>query len=197
MTQLVLVRHGESVWNAVKRLQGQQDLPLSVAGREQVKRLVPVVRHYNPERVICSDLTRASETASLLGYVPDRFDLRLREAFLGDWEGASIKDLRELPDDQYGRWRDGEFTPPRAETFAQLRERVADAVNELRDSSACVLVVTHGGVVRAALSVLLGIQPDALIPASPASATVIDLGAPSRLRAYNLVAYEAVMDVPD
>lgn len=196
-TRLMLVRHGESVWNALRKLQGQQDLPLSPKGRLQAQQLAPVVRAYAPEYVIASDLSRAKETAELLGYPPERLEPKWREAFLGDWEGASIPELRAVSGDDYRAWRDGAFNPPQAEAFDQFCERIGAAIEELSAYRQNVMVVTHGGVVRAAMKVLFGIGPNQIIPVSPASLTVIDLMPEPRLRAYNITSYEALLDPPD
>ena len=66
--RLILVRHGQSTHNAQARLQGQADPPLSEAGRAEAQLLRPRFTDFQPERVITSDLRRASETAALLGY---------------------------------------------------------------------------------------------------------------------------------
>src|SRR4051795_13095841 len=77
--RLILVRHGESTWNAEERLQGQLDPPLSERGREQARTLAGVADGLPADRVICSDLGRARETAELMGLEPGRLDTRWRE----------------------------------------------------------------------------------------------------------------------
>ena len=72
--RLILVRHGESTWNAEELLQGQLDPPLSERGREQSAALAGMLDGLPDERVICSDLGRARQTAELLGLRPARFD---------------------------------------------------------------------------------------------------------------------------
>src|ERR671929_2443690 len=88
--RLILVRHGESTWNAEERLQGQLDPPLSERGREQSRALAAAVdlTGFPPERIVCSDLTRARETAELLGVAPGRYDERWREIDIGEWGGG-------------------------------------------------------------------------------------------------------------
>ena len=68
MKRILLVRHGESEWNAVRRLQGQADIDLSQKGRRQAAALAPVVEGLAPDLVLTSDLKRAADTAALLGY---------------------------------------------------------------------------------------------------------------------------------
>src|SRR5918995_6428158 len=72
--RLILVRHGESTWNAEELLQGQLDPPLSERGREQSKALAGMLDGLPEDRVLCSDLGRARETAELLGLRPVRLD---------------------------------------------------------------------------------------------------------------------------
>jgi glucosyl-3-phosphoglycerate phosphatase len=196
--KLLLVRHGESVWNAQRLLQGQRDLSLSEKGRIQAQQLRPVVQAHAPEHVLSSDLARAQETAHLLGYTQPGLETVWREAFLGDWEGASIETLRQTQSEKYRAWRDGMFDPPNSEGFAKFRERIKHAIDALSSLPvSSVLVVTHGGVVRAALQALFALSPKQIIPVSPASLTVIDLIPEARLRAYNITSYEALFDPPD
>src|SRR3712207_4565787 len=98
--RLVLVRHGQSTYNAQQRLQGQADPPLSDTGRDEARALSSVLPAF--EQVVTSDLVRASETASLLGYPSAEQDPRWREIALGEWQGRS---LREFPDETAYAWR--------------------------------------------------------------------------------------------
>src|SRR5689334_4521412 len=97
--RLVLVRHGQSTFNASGHLQGQTDTPLSDAGRAEAEALRPFLPRF--EQVVTSDLQRASETAALLGYPDARKDARWREIDLGGWAGRPIADF---PDEQQGAW---------------------------------------------------------------------------------------------
>src|SRR5918994_3815273 len=104
--RLILVRHGESTWNAEERLQGQLDPPLSERGREQSAALAGMLDGLPDERVICSDLGRARQTAELLGLRPVRFDARWREIDVGEWGGLPAAEI----DAQGGgltKWRGG------------------------------------------------------------------------------------------
>jgi len=176
----MLVRHGESTWNAEHRLQGQADPPLSDLGREQAAALAPFIDGL-PDRRLSSDLARAVETAELIGLAGAPTDARWREIDIGDWAGHT---LDELDAEHVAAWRRGEAAPPNAETWPQFQARVAAAVDELRGED--VLVVTHGGCVRAATAHLTGADPHALAPPANASLTVIEHGERVRLHAYGL-----------
>ena len=128
-----------------------------------------------------SDLTRAVQTAEVLGLGGAPSDRRWREIDIGDWAGRT---LDELDPEDVAAWQRGELAPPNAETFAELQARVAAAVDELRGED--VLVVTHGGCVRAATAHLTGADPRRLAPPANASLTVIEHGDRVRLHAYRL-----------
>src|SRR3954453_14453058 len=89
--RLVFVRHGQSTYNAQMRLQGQADPPLSETGRAEARLLAQSLPPF--ERVVTSDLVRASETAALLGYPGAERDPRWREIDIGEWEGRSLTDF--------------------------------------------------------------------------------------------------------
>jgi glucosyl-3-phosphoglycerate phosphatase len=178
--RLLLIRHGESTWNAEHRLQGQADPPLSPLGRQQAAALVPFL-HDLPSRVMSSDLTRAMQTATVLGLGGAPTDPNWREIDIGDWAGHT---LDELDPADVAAWQRGELAPPNAETFAELQARVAAAVDELRGED--VVVVTHGGCVRAATAHLTGADPRGLAPPANASLTVLENGERRRLHGYGL-----------
>jgi broad specificity phosphatase PhoE len=176
--RLLLVRHGESTWNAEHRLQGQADPPLSELGREQAQALLPFLDGI-PDRRLSSDLTRAVQTAELLGLAGAPKDPRWREIDIGEWAGFT---LDELDPERVAAWQRGEYFP--GETFPELQARVGAAADELRGED--VLVVTHGGCIRAATAHLTGADARTLAPPANASLTVIEHGERVRLHAYGL-----------
>ena len=176
----MLVRHGESTWNAEHRMQGQADPPLSELGRQQAAALAPFLDGV-PERTLSSDLVRAVQTAELLGLAGAPTDERWREIDIGDWAGRT---LDELDPEEVAAWRRGERAPPNAEAWPQFQARVAAAVDALRGAD--VLVVTHGGCVRAATAHLTGADARTLAPPANASLTVIEHGERVRLHAYGV-----------
>lgn len=183
--RLILVRHGESEWNAAGRVQGQADPGLSQAGRAEARRLAPLVRAMDPEVAVTSDLRRAAETGALLVDGAGT-DARWRESAMGDWTGRPAAELLADPAGRFAAWREGQADPPGGESWDEMCARVADAAAALRASGAArALVVTHGGPVRAACAVLAGLRPDQLVPVPNACLTVIDLsGHRGRLVAF-------------
>jgi glucosyl-3-phosphoglycerate phosphatase len=166
--RLVLVRHGQSTYNASGHLQGQTDTALSDAGRAEAEALRPFLPRF--EQVVTSDLVRASETAALLGYPDAARDPRWREIDLGDWAGRPIADF---PDEHEGAWRGGPLHAPDGESWLQFVTRVGGAVDELAAAGGDWLVVCHGGTIRAALSHITGANPRTVIGPANTSVTVL------------------------
>ena len=183
--RLILVRHGESEWNALGRVQGQADPGLSEAGRAEARLLAPLVAAMAPEVVVTSDLRRAAETGALVCSMASTTDPRWRESAMGEWTGRAAAELYADPRGRFAAWREGRADPPGGESWEAVCDRVADAARSLRASGAArVLVVTHGGPVRAACAVLAGLAPDHLVPVPNASMTVIELAHGGELASF-------------
>jgi broad specificity phosphatase PhoE len=147
VTRLLLVRHGESEWNAVGRWQGWADPPLSELGERQAaaaSRAVGAV-----DAIVASDLQRASRTAEIiaaeLGIGPVIVDAALRERDAGAWTGLT---RREIEEGWPGFLARGE-RPDGYEGDDALLARVLPALVTLEAAGEAVLVVTHGGVIGA------------------------------------------------
>lgn len=115
--RLLLVRHGQSSWNAEERLQGQADPPLSELGRAPALALAlaPVLRTLAPDLVVTSDLARVRQSAELLGYPDAPADARWREFDLGDWTARTKAEVRAESNGAYSAWRAGRAGPPGGE----------------------------------------------------------------------------------
>jgi len=197
VNQLLLVRHGESTWNAEGRLQGEAEVPLSDRGRRQARDLAAMIRELAPDHAVTSDLGRAAETAVLLGHADATADPAWREAHLGEWTGRLAADLIANDGDAYLAWREGRRTPPGGEPWEQLVERISAAIDALRKRGGIHLVVTHGGPIRAACAALVGLEPSNIVPVGPASVTVIDIDGRPRLRAFNLTPIHAPQETAE
>lgn len=197
--RLLLVRHGQSEWNAGRRLQGQADIALSELGRAQADALAPLVASFAPDRVITSDLKRARETAERLGYPDATPEPGLREIAVGAWEGQGIEDLIRLSADDYHGWRAGSFCPEGGELWGDFCTRTQGAVGRATAEGAkTVLIVCHGGVIRSLLHRLVGIEPRQIMPVSPASLSALRLEkGEARLELYNLRPSGPEFDVAD
>src|ERR1044072_9241920 len=128
--RLIIVRHGESTWNAEERLQGQLDPPLSERGREQARALAGVVNGVPPERIGCRAVGGAREPAELRGLQPGRFDERWREIDVGEWGGRTAAEI-DAQGDELTNGRGGPRTGPDGEPWTAFAHRVGGAVDEL------------------------------------------------------------------
>jgi broad specificity phosphatase PhoE len=187
--RLLIVRHGESTWNAEERLQGQLDPPLSAQGREQSAALGRALdlSGFPSERILCSDLARARETAELLGVRPGRYDPRWREIDIGEWGGRRAAEV-DAEVDGLTNWRGGPVTAPDGEPWPVFAERVSGAFDELAAAGGSWLVISHGGCVRAATAHVTGADHLRLGSPGNASLTTFELGDPRRLLSYGWVA---------
>ena len=199
MKRLLLVRHGESEWNAIRRLQGQADIELSTRGEQQARALAPMIGTYRPDLVVTSDLRRAAHTAELLGYPDAKREPGLREHDVGAWTGEAIADIKARELDNYLGWRAGTHTPRDGESWDRFCQRIDAVLGQvLAEAEDTALLVCHGGVIRAALFVSLGLEPARIIPVGPASLTILAFPDTSaRLEAFNVSAAKPVLDAPD
>ncbi len=157
--RLLLVRHGETVWNQENRWQGQADTALSHVGYRQARQLGRQLGNANRqiEAIYTSDLCRARETAAILGKTLDVTPIETmawREMDIGSWSGLTTAEVAERHQDEWERVRNGEDLPRGGgETFRQFQQRIlCSAAQFVRDhEGGQIIVVTHGGAVRALL----------------------------------------------
>lgn len=201
MKRLMVVRHGESAWNASRKLQGQADIELSAKGREQAVALRETIAALEPDVVLTSDLKRAYETTLLLGVSNPTATEALREIDVGQWTGRDIADIRAKNPDGYQGWRAGTYTPPGGEAWSDFVCRTTGCVLNMFRSCDRLLVVCHGGVVRALLEKLIDLPPSRIIPVGPASLTILaerPAGtANMRLELFNYSPLGPILDAPD
>jgi len=148
-TDLLVVRHGQSEWNAIGRWQGHADPSLSELGRRQA--VVAAMSIGAVDGIVCSDLLRAAETAAIIaeqiGVGPVVVDERLREREAGEWTGLTRAEI----DKGWPGWIDAARQPPGYEGTDEVLLRAAAAIGAIHDANpgGSLLVVTHGGVIRA------------------------------------------------
>ena len=165
--RLLLLRHGQTTYNATRRMQGQMDTELSAEGIAQAERAAAHLgrRERDIHRILSSDLRRAAETAEaagrVLGIDVER-DSRLRETNLGDWQGRTHGEIDTDYPGQRATWRhDATWAPPGGETRIEVAERMRAVVDELLDDDSwpgsTVLLVAHGGAIAALTASLLDV----------------------------------------
>jgi glucosyl-3-phosphoglycerate phosphatase len=202
MMRLLLVRHGQSEWNAGRVLQGQADVHLSDLGRAQAASLAPVVAGLTPDRAVTSDLVRASVTAAILGYPHARHEPALREISVGNWQGRSIPQLMAEHPENYAGWRAGRYRPDGGEDWGGFVTRVEGAIRSECGLARAktLLLVCHGGVIRAAMQAFLGLRPQNVLPVAPASLTILRLDGVegiAKLELYNYRPEVPELGAPD
>ncbi|MDQ2783540.1 MAG: histidine phosphatase family protein [Chloroflexota bacterium] len=161
--RFLLVRHGESTYNAEGRIQGQQDAPLSERGQRQAERIGERLRAYQFDACYASDLSRAAETARAImrhhPNVPFAFTTLLREIKFGIFEGRIMPEIEEMYPEEYAQWMENRrhFVPPGAESGDDLSDRAGRALRWLREQGHVdtVLVVAHGAILNAFLGQFL------------------------------------------
>ncbi len=154
---LLLIRHGETAWNAEHRIQGSLDIPLSATGIWQAGRLAERLAAERIDAVYASDLARAWLTAepvaARLGLEP-RADVRLRERCFGVFEGHTLEEIAARWPAEFAAWRerDPAWAMPAGESGAAFIERVNAALHDIARAwaGATVAVVAHGGVLDVA-----------------------------------------------
>ncbi len=163
---LYLIRHGRSTWNAEDRMQGQADPPLDELGREQARALGQRLQADTFDVIYASPLVRARLTAEIaFPGAPLRFDDRLMERHLGEWTGLTWDEIVARHLDRGGVGGEADWRvvgPPGGEGQAALVARAATVLDEIRAAHPAgqVAVVSHGGLLSAGLTHLLGIPPE-------------------------------------
>ena len=195
--RLILMRHGETTWNAESRLQGQDNSHLSERGIQQARGFRAFVRALRPARVVSSDLGRTRQTAELIGHGTCPSDPRLREWDMGIWTGRTKPELLSEQPERYHAWRAGDYTPEGSEPWALFRARVADGLRHwLAAGQGDLRAVVHGGVTRAALHAFLDLPPSRVIPVTPGTGTILSF-TPGNWQSAQLEAYNIGAVVPD
>lgn len=158
MKTIYLVRHGQTDWNVLRRMQGHSDIPLNEVGKLQAESLIEFFKNQDIELIYSSDLSRARETANIvsssLGLTPF-LDPRLREVFLGSMEGLTKDEIiAQLGEDSWNRWgsnliNDFSFKWPESESRIEQVLRFKDIFSELLTrAEKKIAVVTHGLALR-------------------------------------------------
>ncbi len=153
MREIIFVRHGLTQWNMDKKIQGQTDIPLSPEGINQVKSW-NLPQEYHPGKWFSSPLQRTRQTASLLGAIDIEYATPLIEMNWGRWDGCTLHLLREQLGDvlRQNERRGLDFQPPDGESPRMVRARLAGWLQTLPEEPQPVVIVTHKGVIRAAIS---------------------------------------------
>ena len=171
--RLVMLRHGQTEWNAGSRMQGQIDTDLTDLGRQQADAAAELLAKRQPLLIVSSDLRRALDTAVALSDrsgQPVSIDTRLRETHLGDWQGMTHVEVDDVSPGARLAWRDdARWAPHGGESRVDVADRSVPLVRELvaqqvgwgvEDPDRPVVLVAHGGLIAALTGALLGLPVD-------------------------------------
>jgi broad specificity phosphatase PhoE len=173
---LLLVRHGQSEWNATGRMQGQTaHVPLTALGHEQAAAAARELATLRPGALISSDLHRAVQTAEHCARatgLPLTTTPALREQGYGVLEGRPSRELWDIVD-----WSDPHWSAEGGESLAELHVRVSGYLRKLRQRppAGVVALITHGDTIRAAQAVVAGTGPEAMPAVTPHNGSVTEL----------------------
>jgi broad specificity phosphatase PhoE len=155
-SSIVLLRHGQSTWNQLHLIQGQNDeAVLTEKGQDQARLAAAGLREHRFDAIISSDLTRTRETAHIVGEelgLDVELAVGLRERDYGVLEGRPASEMTVAESGISGyRVVDEDASPLMGESLRQLERRAGDFLEELRSNRASqrLLLVTHGGTIRA------------------------------------------------
>jgi len=158
-----LLRHGETIWNSEKRVQGQGNSPLTERGRTITGQWATFLADGKWQHILCSDLGRVRETVDIINRVlrlQVTEDMRLREQNWGDWEGLKVNDVRrDFADDLAVMSAKGwDFRPPGGESRNEVRDRAFAALASYRamNPAGKTLVICHLGVIKCLLYSVAG-----------------------------------------
>ncbi|HEX9171413.1 MAG TPA: histidine phosphatase family protein [Telluria sp.] len=169
ITQLILIRHGETAWNAERRLQGHLDIALNPEGQRQAAALAIALRDDPVDLIVASDLQRARQTAEAVASfhgIAVQTDPALRERCYGGFEGLLYADIEHQFPREFAAWQsrdiDGALPPGtnQGESFRQFYERVMTAIFAWAAAhpGKTLALVAHGGVLECAHRAALGMS---------------------------------------
>lgn len=203
-TSLLLIRHGETAWNAEHRIQGHLDIPLSPAGVRQAARLAERLADERLDAIYSSELARAWLTAEPLAArlgLPVVADARLRERCFGVFEGHTLDEIAARHPEMFRQWRarDPQWAMEGGESGQQLIDRVLDALHDIasRHAGGAVAVVTHGGVLDVAYRAARALRWDAPREHQMLNASINRLRATAAPRALELIRWGDVAHLGD
>jgi len=166
--KIILIRHGETAWNAERRLQGHLDIPLNAEGERQARLLAGALAAEPLDLIVSSDLQRARQTAqavATLRGMPLQIEPGLRERCYGGFEGLLYSEIEQRFPAEFAAWqvRDVDAILPNGkncgETFRRFYERATGAILGLAQAhpGRSIAMVAHGGVLECAYRMALGL----------------------------------------
>lgn len=179
MKELYFVRHGQTEWNAIRRMQGQWNSDLSQLGREQAAVNARFLVQRQIDHMVASPLDRTRQTADIvdeqlkLGYQTDG---RIKEWHCGDWSGEMWDEVVTKWPEEFNAWQADQFyyRGPNAENYPDMVARAEPFLDELLATSfKKIAVVSHGMIGRVMIGTLMSMSPEEMLSFSQANDAVI------------------------
>jgi phosphoserine phosphatase len=165
MTQIILVRHGQTPWNKDKIFRGSKDIPLNDTGREEARLAGEWLKGETIQAAYFSPLSRARDTGEAIArhHGLQVLDLPgLTDICYGDWEGQPLTEVKVNYADLYGQWETAPHTVrfPQGETLDEVRDRALKAVEEVvrRHPAQTVLLAAHRAVNKVLIAAFIGLD---------------------------------------
>lgn len=167
-TDLYIVRHGETDWNRLARMQGHADEPLNALGREQAAQVAQAMASYHLDAIYSSDLSRAADTARAIALQHPHLQLRThaawRERDYGRFQGMTLPEVQAIDPQAAQQWRSRvpDFAPDGGETLLQFQARIAQQLQGLavQHAGEKIAIVCHGGVLDLIWRIAHGLPVD-------------------------------------
>ena len=154
-TEITIIRHGETMWNVQKRIQGQRNSKLSENGITQAELVAKALVKREFDVLVSSDLGRAIETAKIINkqlLLPHEYNANLRERSFGIFEGKNFAEIEEKYPEEFLRYkeRNPEFVVPGGESIQQMYKRITSEIESVarKFKDQKVLIVSHGLVLE-------------------------------------------------
>lgn len=167
LTELFLIRHGETDWNKKSIFQGQTDIDLNQKGIKNAKKIVDLFTDITPDYIYSSDLKRAKNTAAFLAEEKNinlKKDKKLREINFGDWEGLTFAEIKNQFSDDVDKWQQNPIlnSPSGGEKLNDFKKRVKTFFEDLlnKHQGKKIVVFTHGGVIKVYLTILFSLKTE-------------------------------------
>jgi broad specificity phosphatase PhoE len=181
MKELYFVRHGQTEWNAIRRMQGQWNSNLNDLGRQQAHTNGQFLERQNIDYLVASPLDRTTQTAEIINQYLNldvRFDERIMEWHCGDWSGEMWDEVPHKWPEEFSAWQENQFhyRGPGCENYPDMIERAGPFLDELlKLPQRRLAVISHGMIGRVLVGTLLGMSENDMFTFGQANDTVFHL----------------------
>lgn len=181
MKELYFVRHGQTEWNAIRRMQGQWNSDLNELGREQADTNGRFLKQLDIEYMVASPLDRTCQTAEIIGaHLGIGFDVddRIKEWHCGEWSGEMWDEVPDKWPEEFAAWQADQFNyrGPGTENYPDMIDRARPFLDELLGTRFNrIAIVSHGMIGRVMVGILMAMSPDEMFSFSQSNDTIFHL----------------------